>query len=71
MPWGGIRAFFFMLYAVVVAVLGLSYAIGLYRGHVRPRLPLSAFAVPVILFSLVIVWMLVTLLPLGLAAAPE
>lgn len=71
LPMGGIRAFFFMLYAAVVAVLGLFYAIGLYRGHVRPRLPLSAFAVPVILFGLVIVWMLVTLLPLGFVAAPE
>lgn len=71
LPMGGIRAFFFMLYATVVAVLGLFYAVGLYRGHVRPRLPLSAFAAPVILFGLVIVWMLITLLPLGLAAAPE
>lgn len=71
LPMGGIRAFFFMLYAAVVAVLGLFYAVGLYRGHVRPRLPLSVFAVPVILFCLVIVWMLITLLPLGLAAAPE
>lgn len=71
LPMGGIRAFFFMLYAAVVAVLGLFYAVGLYRGHVRPRLPLSAFAAPVILFGLVIVWMLITLLPLGLAAAPE
>lgn len=71
LPWGGIRAFFYMLYAVVVAVTGLSYAMGLYRGHVRPRLPLSAFAVPALLFGLVIVWLLVTLLPLGLLAAPE
>ncbi len=71
LPMGGIRAFFFLLYAVVVAVMGLFYAVGLYRGHVRPRLPLSAFAVPVILFGLVIVWLLVTLLPLGIAAAPE
>lgn len=71
LPMGGIRAFFFMLYATVVAVLGLFYAVGLYRGHVRPRLPLSAFATPVILFGLVIAWMLITLLPLGLAAAPE
>jgi O-antigen ligase len=71
LPMGGIRAFFFMLYAAVVAVLGLFYAVGLYRGHVRPRLPLSAFAVPVILFCLVIVWMLITLLPVGLASAPE
>jgi len=71
LPLGGIRAFFFMLYAVVVAVMGLFYAVGLYRGHVRPRLPLSAFAIPVILFGLVLVWLLVTLLPLGIAAAPE
>ncbi|WP_169507178.1 O-antigen ligase family protein [Pleomorphomonas koreensis] len=71
LPWGGIRAFFYMLYAVVVAVMGLFYAMGLYRGHVRPRLPLSVFAVPVLLFGLVIVWLLVTLLPLGLLAAPE
>ena len=71
LPMGGTRAFFFMLYAAVVAVLGLFYAVGLYRGHVRPRLPLSVFAVPVILFGLVIFWMLITLLPLGLAAAPE
>ena len=71
LPLGGIRAFFFMLYAVVVAVMGLFYAVGLYRGHVRPRLPLSAFAVPVILFGLVIVWLLVTLLPLGIGSAPE
>ena len=71
LPMGGIRAFFFMLYAAVVAVLGLFYAVGLYRGHVRPRLPLSVFAVPVILFCLVIVWMLITLLPLGIAGAPE
>ena len=71
LPMGGIRAFFFMLYAAVVAVLGLFYAVGLYRGHVRPRLPLSVFAVPVILFCLVIVWMLITLLPVGLASAPE
>lgn len=71
LPLGGIRAFFFMLYAVVVAVMGLFYAIGLYRGHVRPRLPLSAFAIPVILFGLVLVWLLVTLLPIGVAAAPE
>ena len=71
LPWGGIRPFFYMLYAVVVAVMGLFYAMGLYRGHVRPRLPLSAFAVPVLLFGLVIVWLLVTLLPLGPLAAPE
>jgi len=71
LPMGGIRAFFAMLYAVVVAVMGLFYAVGLYRGHVRPRLPLSAFAVPVILFGLVIVWLLTSLLPLGVAAAPE
>ncbi|WP_284539277.1 O-antigen ligase family protein [Pleomorphomonas sp. T1.2MG-36] len=71
LPMGGTRAFFFMLYAAVVAVLGLFYAVGLYRGHVRPRLPLSVFAVPVILFGLVIFWMLITLLPLGLADAPE
>ena len=71
LPMGGIRGFFFMLYAAVVAVLGLFYAVGLYRGHVRPRLPLSVFALPVILFGLVIVWMLITMLPLGLAAAPE
>ncbi|SFN15839.1 O-antigen ligase [Pleomorphomonas diazotrophica] len=71
LPMGGIRAFFYMLYAAVVAVIGLFYAVGLYRGHVRPRLPLSNFAIPVILFGLVIIWMLVTLLPLDLAAAPE
>ncbi|SCM77997.1 conserved membrane hypothetical protein [uncultured Pleomorphomonas sp.] len=71
LPLGGIRAFFFMFYAVVVAVMGLFYALGLYRGQVRPRLPLSAFAIPVILFGLVLVWLLVTLLPLGIAAAPE
>lgn len=71
LPWGGIRAFFYMLYAVVVAVTGLFYAMGVYRGHVRPRLPLSAVAVPALLFGLVIVWLSVTLLPLGLLAAPE
>ncbi|WP_169453522.1 O-antigen ligase family protein [Pleomorphomonas oryzae] len=71
LPLGGIRAFFFMLYAVIVAAMGLFYAIGLYRGHVRPRLPLSALAIPVILFGLVIVWLLITLLPLGIGAAPE
>lgn len=71
LPMGGIRAFFYMLYAAVVAVIGLFYAAGLYRGHVRPRLPLSSFAIPVILFGLVLVWMLVTMLPLGFAAAPE
>jgi O-antigen ligase len=71
LPWGGIRPFFYMLYAVVVAAMGLFYAMGLYRGHVRPRLPLSAFAAPVLLFGLVIVWLLVTLLPLGPLAAPE
>lgn len=71
LPMGGIRAFFYMLYAAVVAVIGLFYAAGLYRGHVRPRLPLSSFAIPVILFGLVLVWMLVTMLPLGFTAAPE
>lgn len=71
LPMGGIRAFFFMLYAVIVAAMGLFYAVGLYRGHVRPRLPLSAFAIPVVLFGLVIVWLLATLLPLGIGSAPE
>lgn len=71
LPMGGIRAFFIMLYAVVVAALGLFYAVGLYRGHVRPRLPLSAFSVPVVLFGLVLVWLVVTLLPLGIVTAPE
>jgi len=71
LPIGGIRGFFFMLYAVVVALLGLAYAIGLYRGEVRPRLPLSSMIVPAALFVLVIGWLLVTMLPIGPLAAAE
>lgn len=71
LPIGGIRGFFFMLYAVIVAVIGLAYAVGLHRGHVRPRMPLSLLPVPVLLFGLVILWMLITMLPIGPLAAPE
>lgn len=71
LPIGGIRGFFFMLYAVIVAVMGLAYAIGLHRGHVRPRMPLSRLPVPAMLFGLVILWMLITMLPIGPLAAPE
>lgn len=70
-PLGGIRGFFFMLYAVIVAVMGLAYAFSLHHGHVRPRMPLSLLPVPAILFGLVIAWMLVTMLPIGPLASPE
>lgn len=71
LPIGGIRGFFFMLYAVIVALMGIVYAIGLHRGEVRPRVPLSALPVSAVLFVLVILWLVVTMLPIGLLAAPE
>lgn len=71
LPFGGIRAFFPMVYAVIVAAMGLFYATGLYHGHVRPRMPLSSLTLPVILFAVAMIWLAITILPLPGLGAPE
>jgi O-antigen ligase len=70
-PFGSNRPFFWMLNALIIGVIGLFYAGSLFRSSVKPRLGLSDIGLPVLLFSLAVVWLAVQIVPLNLLPHPS
>ncbi len=70
-PLGSNRPFFWMFNALVVALIGAAYSVSLFRKSVRPRIALSDLGLPVVLFTLAVVWLALQILPLGLLPHPS